>query len=60
MIWRMPSGKPPPVIDPVAPASRSAISVIASSPSHGPTIASPPSAISSRSLAAARGTSILK
>ncbi|MCY1250935.1 hypothetical protein D9M72_646320 [compost metagenome] len=56
----MPSGKPAPVIAPVAPASRSAISVIASSPSQGPTMASPPSSISSRSLAAACGTSILK
>jgi hypothetical protein len=30
--------------EPVAPASRSGSSVIASSPSHGPSIASPPSA----------------
>ena len=45
---------------PVAPASRSAISVIASSPSKGPSMASPPAAISARSLAAACGVSILK
>ncbi|MCY1249423.1 hypothetical protein D9M72_629560 [compost metagenome] len=56
----MPSGKPAPVMAPVAPVSRSAISVMASSPSQGPTMASPPSSISSRSLAAACGTSILK
>ena len=45
---------------PVAPASRSAISVIASSPSNGPSMASPPASISARSLAAACGVSILK
>ena len=47
-------------IVPVAPASRSAISVMLSSPSNGPTMASPPAAISARSLAAVPGTSILK
>ena len=47
------------VIDPVAPASRSASRVIASSPSIGASMASPPSAISARSLAAACGHSIL-
>jgi len=60
MIGRMPSGKPPPVIEPVAPASRSGISVMASSPSHGPSMASPPRRISSRSFDAAPGVSILK
>ena len=45
---------------PVAPASRSAMRVIASSPSQGPSMASPPSAIRVRSLPAAIGTSILK
>ena len=49
-----------PVIAPVAPASRSGSSVIASSPSHGPSMASPPRWISSRSLAAAPAVSILK
>jgi len=48
------------VMVPVAPASRSAISVIASSPSKGPTTASPPASISARSLFAVPGTSILK
>ena len=44
---------------PVAPASRSAISVIDSSPSNGPSMASPPAAIRARSLAAAIGVSTL-
>src|SRR6185295_16819417 len=60
MIGRMPSAKPPPVIAPVAPASRSGSSVMPSSPSHGPSIASAPSRISSRSLLAAPAVSILK
>src|SRR3954463_13946463 len=40
-------------MDPVAPASKSGKSVIASSPSQGPSTASPPSSIIWRSLAAA-------
>ena len=45
---------------PVAPASRSAIRVMDSSPSKGPSMAAPPAAIRARSLAAAWAVSILK
>jgi hypothetical protein len=47
-------------IVPVAPASRSAINVIDSSPSNGPAIVWPPASIRLRNLPAAPCTSILK
>jgi hypothetical protein len=50
---RMPSAKPPPVMALVAPAFQVGQQGDGFPPSHGPSMASPPRAISSRSLPAA-------
>src|SRR5258706_5191853 len=57
---RMPSGTPPPVMEPVAPASISGYKVMPSSPSQGPSMAALPRRIISRNFAAAWAISILR